>query len=427
MEEIRSISVPGHKNLLLYDTKAREMLSNRKTLNVLDIGADPTGKTDCSTLINNELKKNNNLLLYFPAGTYKINSTLNINSDVIAVGNLITDNDIAFFQINSSYTNILFNEIGNNIGLGTAISFNSQNQIQGISIKGSTIVCKNGIIISAGDNGWKQEIVIEINTMYCSNNCIAINRTDNTWCNEVNVLNSAMHGATIAVNIVNDYNIDRISFTNCSFEENDLVFKLKNIRDFILNNPRLLFGENEGNHFFDLVNSNVYCYGTLYFSPGSIVLDNESNIYYNGTIYNEYQERTYSEITVNKKATSGTQSDLFKSIAGSPAIFVDFTSDSQQKNLPNLTVANNNFIVVNNTHSDCSLSIPYKKEYDAYSVPNGFMYCNIPFILFFVSTAQQLRISLWDGKYIDATTGNSVIVFVPKLGVFFEMKSSWQT
>lgn len=427
MAEIKTISVPGYPNLTLYDTKAREMLTNRKTLNVLDIGADPTGKVDCSTLINNELKKNNNLLLYFPAGTYKINSTLNINSDVIAVGNLITDNDIAFFQINSSHTNIIFSEIGSNDGIGTAITFNSQNQIRGIFIKGSKVVCKNGIIISAGDNGWKQEIVIEVNTMHCSNNCLALNRTDNTWCNEINVLNTALHGSKIAVNIVNDYNIDRVSFTNCSFEANDLVFKLKNIRDCIINNPRLLFGENEGDHFFDLVNSNVYCYGTLYFSPGSIVLDNESNIYYNGTIYDGYQERSYSEITVNKKATSGTQFDLFKSIAGSPAIFVDFTSDSQRKGLPNLAVANNNFIVVNNTHFDCNLDIPYKKEYDAYSVPDGFMYCNIPFILFFVSTTQVLRISLWNGKYIDTSTGNCVIMFVPKLGVFFEMKSSWQT
>lgn len=427
MAEIKTISVPGYPNLTLYDTKAREMLTNRKTLNVLDIGADPTGKADCSTLINNELKKNNNLLLYFPAGTYKINSTLNINSDVIAVGNLITDNDIAFFQINSSHTNIIFSEIGNNDGLGTAITFNSQNQIRGIFIKGSKVVCKNGIIISAGDNGWKQEIVIEVNTMHCSNNCLALNRTDNTWCNEINVLNSALHGSAIAVNIVNDYNIDRVSFTNCSFEANDLVFKLKNIRDCIINNPRLLFGENNGNHFFDLTKSNVYCYGTLYFSSNTIVLDNESNIYYNGTIYNGYGEKSYSEVAVNKKATDGTQSNLFKCIAGSPALYVEFDSDSEQKKLPDLPVANNNIIVVNNTHSDCSLSIPYKEEYDAYSVPNGFMYNNLPFILFFVSTAQTLKLSLWDGKYIDATTGNSVIVFVPKLGVFFEMKSSWQT
>lgn len=54
-------------------------------VSVLDYGADPTGVADCSTAFANAIAAANTLGRYvvdIPAGTYKLNSTLNVNQNV---------------------------------------------------------------------------------------------------------------------------------------------------------------------------------------------------------------------------------------------------------------------------------------------------------------------------------------------------------
>lgn len=54
-------------------------------INVVEMGADNTGNTDCSTLLQSLL--NTYPTLYFPTGTYLISTTLNLNSNNRLIGN----------------------------------------------------------------------------------------------------------------------------------------------------------------------------------------------------------------------------------------------------------------------------------------------------------------------------------------------------
>lgn len=57
-----------------------EKVFTGKPYNILWYGADPTGTTDCSTIINNLLLQGD---IYIPSGTYKISNTIVTNSHSI--------------------------------------------------------------------------------------------------------------------------------------------------------------------------------------------------------------------------------------------------------------------------------------------------------------------------------------------------------
>jgi polygalacturonase len=62
-------------------TKASYSMITGSPLNILDFGADSTGATDCSAVIATALAQAVSNVLYFPPGTYLINSPINITTN----------------------------------------------------------------------------------------------------------------------------------------------------------------------------------------------------------------------------------------------------------------------------------------------------------------------------------------------------------
>ena len=58
-------------------------------VNVIDFGADPTGATDSTSAIQAAIDSITNGTVYFPNGTYSINTTLNIDAGTKISLNLV--------------------------------------------------------------------------------------------------------------------------------------------------------------------------------------------------------------------------------------------------------------------------------------------------------------------------------------------------
>ena len=70
-------------------TKASYSMITGAVVNVIDFGADPTGATDSTVAIQAAINSVTNGTVYFPNGTYSINTTLNIDADTKISLNLV--------------------------------------------------------------------------------------------------------------------------------------------------------------------------------------------------------------------------------------------------------------------------------------------------------------------------------------------------
>lgn len=70
-------------------TKASYSMITGSVVNVIDFGADPTGATDSTAAIQAAINSVTNGTVYFPNGTYSINTTLNIDADTKISLNLV--------------------------------------------------------------------------------------------------------------------------------------------------------------------------------------------------------------------------------------------------------------------------------------------------------------------------------------------------
>lgn len=70
-------------------TKVTNSMISGAVVNVLDFGADPTGAADSTAAIQSAIDSVTNGTVYFPNGTYSINTTLNIDADTKLSLNLV--------------------------------------------------------------------------------------------------------------------------------------------------------------------------------------------------------------------------------------------------------------------------------------------------------------------------------------------------
>lgn len=87
-------------------TKASYSMITGAVVNVLDFGADPTGATDSTAAIQAAIDSVTNGTVYFPNGTYSINTTLNINAGTKLSLNLLGNGLASKLQYNGTTSNI---------------------------------------------------------------------------------------------------------------------------------------------------------------------------------------------------------------------------------------------------------------------------------------------------------------------------------
>lgn len=224
-------------------------LSNYKLLNVIDLGADSTGVNDCSTLINAALNNPDydDYVLYFPMGTYKILSAINLDRSMISLGTLYTDSSNTIINVIKPRIRILFNKIGfatdgnvnsisANNATNTSISFNSTlagDTLYQIEVVGTFLNGNVGIEFVGGSNFY-QNIYISIDTIFAKSKCVkaTINAGQTSWINEIIWSNTSFNntdGTGTAIELINSTGNNLMNgwrFNNCAFENSDLVFRM---------------------------------------------------------------------------------------------------------------------------------------------------------------------------------------------------------
>lgn len=87
-------------------TKVTNSMISGAVVNVLDFGADPTGVSDSTAEIQAAIDSVTNGTVYFPNGTYSINTTLNINAATKLSLNLLGNGLASSLQYNGTTSNI---------------------------------------------------------------------------------------------------------------------------------------------------------------------------------------------------------------------------------------------------------------------------------------------------------------------------------
>ena len=339
--------------------------NNNRIINVIDIGCDPTGATDCSTIINTAIENKQDFLLYFPAGKYLVNNTIKIYSNCIIIGEIKSTYDGALFEINNSNIDFIFNKIiaendEETIRYSTAIKFAEEKIIRGVNIRGNNIVAKKGIEITARGNGYKQENHISVNAIYSNEPCIEISVAGNTtWNNENTIFNTAFHGGGLKGSNAEGY-IDAIRVTNCSFEECDPAIELNKVKNLTLIDCRLIYGENVKNNFFKLNDSCVTAIGRYFCAQSTATIDTTSFVHFIGEIYDAWSKLRYTEAFLITNTSGGIQL-LGKNTPLTPVQTITFTDNNQEltlSNSENETFYDSSFASVNvGNHTGCRLNL----------------------------------------------------------------------
>ena len=408
--ELNSINVDG-TNISVVDSKARlnisNYISNNHIINTIDIGCDDTGKNDCSTLIQNACNGNPDYLLYFPSGNYLINSPLTINNPILAIGNIKTTNNIIIFTLTSHIPTMHFNTIeglnSDNTRIGTAIKVSSNHYQQGGFIHGKRINSYNGIIIAATTTGtnknYIQEMHIEVGTMYCKNSCITINKSGDTWNQQITVINTAIHGGGCLIS-----DSDHVSFIGCSFEENNPAITANN-SSLIITDSRLVYGENT--KWFNLTKTNV-CVNGLFSEPTNslVTLDTESYIAWNGLGYNAYSALNYQNMV--SVYNGSTIFNYYTPLSNLPITILTAKNTTTSENTlePITRVPRNpNYVYVNSSADNNYIIVRWDPVYDKMAESQN------PFVWFVKTGTNGFRVNLaWNGKNCIATSNNHAVV-----------------
>lgn len=208
---------------------------NENVINAIAIGCDPTGSTDCSSIINAALSDSDNddKILYFPQGKYKILSPINLDRNCICAGTLFTDSTNTIVKIIDKRISLIFDKIGYAIdGVVNSISHigatNTSIEIAAPA-NDSTAYCKiKGNFLNGGTalkftpgSHFIQDVIINIAGVFGDQHCIECNAPDSsTWVNEI-VFNNTGFQCNDAAAIVlsgNTNNVNGWRFIGCSFE-----------------------------------------------------------------------------------------------------------------------------------------------------------------------------------------------------------------
>lgn len=381
-------------------------ISDYKILNVLDLGCDPTGAVDCSTLVNNALADSqyDGYVLYFPRGTYKVSSPINIGRNMIAVGTLYTDSTNTILNIIGHRISIIFNKIGfatdgnitsvsANNATNTSIKFDStsaNDTIYQVKLIGTFLNGGIGIEFVGGDNFY-QNIYIQIDTIFAKLKCLYAHITNtDTWINEIIFDNTSFNNTdgtgtlveldnTTGNNLMNGWR-----FNSCAFENSNLVFKMVRAK-ISMCNCRLSIYEtytSRGGVLFNIsANSEVVYNGVFEFDSYFqyfVIGDMNSFIYWYGVIRRSVTEVCPYMITF--LSNSNVVNTVGYNGYGYEAD-VTLTEDNQTINIPYSYKLTDGLIIRTGGHTGCTVNITFNDEYRALTNNNNIMSSFKPFIV----------------------------------------------
>lgn len=365
-------------------------LSDYKLLNVIDLGADPTGAVDCSSIINIALNapEYDDYVLYFPMGTYKISSPINLDRSMISFGTLYTDSSNIILNIIVPRIRVIFNKIGfatdgnvnsisANNATNTSISFNSTlagNTLYQIEIIG-TFLNGGTCIEFVGGSNFYQNIYISIDTIIAKTKCVSaiINAGQTSWINEIIWNNTSFNntdGTGTAIELINSTGNNLMNgwrFNNCAFENSNLVFRLTRAKVSLFD-CRLSIYEtytSRGGVLFNIdTSSEVVFYGNFAFDnyfTYFVIGDTGSFIYWNGVIDN-------SSYKCSSMTTFLSDSNVVNTVGqndyGAEAI-ANFDSDNQTVSIPYGMRLCDGLTIRTNGHTGCTVTIPFNNSYRA--------------------------------------------------------------
>jgi hypothetical protein len=245
----------------------------RETVSVLDFGADPTGSVSSTTAIQNAL--NTGAKVFFPSGTYLMNSGVTVQADDIEVnfGNATIINGGAGFTFNFGATSDTPQRNGLRINGGYFVQSNPATtsnlnyiRVAGFSdfiIAGCNMknVSNGGIYIEAGcENGLIDGVTINGASGYSTNRGIWLNgATASDWTSQLVDISSITRNATP----VPVYAVKNVRITNCSVVLPAYGIYNMNTRDTHIENC-----------YIDVSGSGLRCIAINNYSPGALIKGN---------------------------------------------------------------------------------------------------------------------------------------------------------
>lgn len=273
-----------------YVTALETQISNEKVINAITIGCDATGENDCSSIINSALSDtdNDDKILYFPKGIYKILSPINLDRNCVCAGTLYTDSNNTIVKIVNKRIVFIFDKIGyatdgnvtsisHNGALNTSLEISSpSNDITAYCrIVGNFINGGTAIKFSANSQ-FIQNIVLDITFVFGDQHCIECTVPfTSSWVNEIifdHVSFQCNQNAAIVLS-GNSNNVNGWRFIGSSFEcASGSIFELNSAK-VIIDNCRMSPAEQgSSGNIWSLNNaSRLDVYGT-YDIPTSRIL-----------------------------------------------------------------------------------------------------------------------------------------------------------
>lgn len=382
-------------------------LPNIRVINVVsDLGADDTGTTDCGAIVNAALQdpQYDGYPLYFPAGTYKVTTPINLDRNMISAGTLYTDSSNVILNIVSKRIKVLFNIIGfstdgvvNSLSAAnatnTSIQFDAQYtndimaqvEVRGLFLNGN--VCINFV----GGSKFYQNISINIMTIQGKSKCVnaVLSNGQTGWMNEILFNNSVFNnidGTGIAVNLENNTGQSLMNgwkFIGCSFEISNHVFVMVRSKA-LLTACRMSIYETyteRGGVLFDMDTSSTAIFIGEFDFDGYFqyfnLKDLNSRIYWLGII-------DRSSYKCPSMMTFRSDSDTVNTVGFNSygyAAIADFTSNNETISIPYGMRLTDGLTVKLNNHTGCIVDIVYNDAYRPLTTYNNVCSGFKPFML----------------------------------------------
>lgn len=365
------------------------IVNNENIINAIEIGADPTGAVDCSTIINDALSDsdNDNKVLYFPKGVYKVSSPINLDRNCLALGTLYTDQSNVIVKIVNQRLSFYFDKIGfatdgnvNSLSFANAdnisIELNADiTPIAQVLIAGNYLNGYDAIKFDPEDN-FIQNVVIDIHTIAAKHHCYdCVSPSASHWTSEIITQNTVFNCTGIddpdfedsAIHLRGvSNNMNGWRFNCCSFEvDSGRTFYLDNTKVDVVNSRWSKYeqGGDSNDNYFNLSNAAALrMYGTYEIPTNRIAIaDLDSYIQWHGAL--DLAGGFYVACTTmrmdNDEVITWGDKDKSRCMA---AVF-DYSADDEVQYASYWKDWEKGMDIKVHTHTNVVLNIPYANQY----------------------------------------------------------------